>query len=54
MPGPVPGIHDISFPIHSETWMAGTSPAMTDASKPELLAEDAFVEAVAGIEQHVE
>ena len=30
MPGLVPGIH--AFLLHSRTWMAGTSPAMTDIS----------------------
>jgi hypothetical protein len=28
MPGLVPGIHD--FYLFGKTWMAGTSPAMTD------------------------
>jgi hypothetical protein len=28
MPGLVPGIH--VFLLHSKTWMAGTSPAMTN------------------------
>jgi hypothetical protein len=30
MPGLVPGIHAFFFKEGSETWMAGTSPAMTD------------------------
>jgi hypothetical protein len=29
MPGFMPGIHVLSFPSQSKTWMAGTSPAMT-------------------------
>jgi hypothetical protein len=29
MPGAMPGIHDFSFP-QWKTWMAGTSPAMTN------------------------
>ena len=29
MPGLVPGIHDLSVAT-SKTWMAGTSPAMTE------------------------
>jgi mRNA interferase MazF len=33
MPGLVPGIHDFSSAQRSETWMAGTSPAMTESDQ---------------------
>jgi hypothetical protein len=29
MPGPVPGIHVFAAVLESQTWMAGTGPAMT-------------------------
>ena len=32
MPGLEPGIHVFSFPHEGKTWMAGTSPAMTNAN----------------------
>jgi hypothetical protein len=31
MPGLVPGIHDFLHRIVIKTWVAGTSPAMTDS-----------------------
>ena len=30
MPGLVPGIHELAVPPEKKTWMAGTSPAMTE------------------------
>jgi hypothetical protein len=30
MPGLVPGIHDLAALEQEKTWMAGTSPAMTE------------------------
>jgi hypothetical protein len=32
MPGFMPGIHDLAAVRISKTWMAGTSPAMTNES----------------------
>jgi hypothetical protein len=33
MPGLVPGIHDLISVAARNTWMAGTSPAMTEKAK---------------------
>jgi hypothetical protein len=33
MPGLVPGIHVLTFRIAPRTWMAGTSPAMTNGQR---------------------
>jgi len=34
MPGLVPGIHDFPETTVFKSWMAGTSPAMTEAAVP--------------------
>jgi hypothetical protein len=36
MPGLVPGIHVFKTALHKQTWMAGTSPAMTKNMKRRL------------------
>ena len=33
MPGLVPGIHALTVVRHKKTWMAGTSPAMTEGTE---------------------
>jgi hypothetical protein len=36
MPGLVPGIHVFGLMPRTKTWMAGTSPAMTENATPTL------------------
>ena len=44
MPGLVPGIHDFLY-VEAKTWMAGTSPAMTDKGACNYLAATAVASA---------
>jgi hypothetical protein len=42
MPGLVPGIHVLLNAAKDQTWMAGTSPAMTRRTSPAMTRREAF------------
>ncbi len=43
MPGFMPGIHVLTAAQQAKTWMAGTSPAMTENAHPVILQRDRAV-----------